>query len=266
LRGSGKITLSDGQITGLDPRAFDVVTRAVDAGLPIESARISNVVAQSLTTGGVTLKQADGTLAINNGQVRIEGMKAASENADVSLSGALDLTTGIMDSHLVLSGRDSVGGVRPDIYMALGGPLADPQRSVDVSALTGWLTLRAVDNQAKKVKALEEAEARRRAEEEAAAKLRAEQARAEQEARAHAEDEAKLRALTGVPSLIAPDPVESKPIRVRPKEAASSVPTVPGARKVEPAPGILPLLESAPALPPPVNIERLPGSGPPRSP
>jgi large subunit ribosomal protein L24 len=42
--------------------------------------------------------------------------------------------------------------------VALNGPLAAPARSIDVSALTGWLTLRAVDNQAKQLRELENAQ------------------------------------------------------------------------------------------------------------
>ena len=42
--------------------------------------------------------------------------------------------------------------------MALKGPLAAPVRSIDVSALTGWLTLRAVDNQARQLRDIENAQ------------------------------------------------------------------------------------------------------------
>jgi large subunit ribosomal protein L24 len=42
--------------------------------------------------------------------------------------------------------------------MALKGPLAVPARSIDVSALTGWLTLRAVENQAKQLREIENAQ------------------------------------------------------------------------------------------------------------
>ena len=48
-------------------------------------------------------------------------------------------------------------GARPDIFMALKGPLAAPARSIDVSALTGWLTLRAIENQTKQLRAIENA-------------------------------------------------------------------------------------------------------------
>jgi large subunit ribosomal protein L24 len=42
--------------------------------------------------------------------------------------------------------------------MALKGPLTEPKRSVDVSALTGWLTLRAAENQARQIREMENAQ------------------------------------------------------------------------------------------------------------
>jgi AsmA-like protein len=266
LRGSGKITLIDAQLAGLDPRAFDAVTHAIDSGVPIEPARISDVVSRALASGGLKVKQAEGTLTINAGQIRLEGVKAASEDAQLDASGTLDLTDGLLESRLVLSGNGSAAGMRPDIYMALSGPIADPQRSVDVSALTGWLTLRSVEVQANKVKALEEADAKRRSEEEATAKRRAEEdakRRAMEAAKRQEEDEARLRVMLGTPGVIGaptvtPVDVVPRPASTRPAEAAvSTQPSRTG--KVMPPPGLVPLIESAPALPPPIAVERAPG-------
>jgi large subunit ribosomal protein L24 len=266
LRGRGKVVLSEAQLSGLAPRAFDIVTRAVDTGVPIEPSRIADVVSKALASGGLRVKQAEGALALNAGQLRLERVRATSEDAQVDASGTLDLTDGMLESRLVLSGEGTAGGMRPDIYMALSGPLADPQRSVDVSALTGWLTLRSVELQARKVKALEEADAKRRAEEEAATKRRADdeaKRRAFEEAKRQAEDEARLRVMLGTPGGIAAPPVGpadavSRPASARPANAAV---TTQSSRtgKVTPAPGLVPLIESAPALPPPIAIERAPG-------
>ena len=67
-------------------------------------------------------------------------------------------TFGSLDARLVLSGDKQVAGTRPDIFMALKGPLPSPKRSIDVSALTGWLTLRAVDNQTRQIREFENAQ------------------------------------------------------------------------------------------------------------
>jgi large subunit ribosomal protein L24 len=158
LQGSGKIALSDGQIASLDPRAFDAVTRAVDQGLPIDATRISDAVSKVLESGDLALKRIDGTLAVSAGQIRLDKIAADGKDAALSLSGDLDLTDGSLDARLVLSGVNRTAGTRPDIFMALKGPLTAPKRSIDVSALTGWLTLRAVENQARQIREMENAQ------------------------------------------------------------------------------------------------------------
>ena len=133
----------------------------MDQGLPIDAARISDVVRKALDSGQLAIKHADGTIAVSAGQVRLNNVTADAKDAALSLAGNLDLTDGSIDARLVLSGSDQAGGARPDIFMALKGPLAAPVRSVDVSALTGWLTLRAVDNQAKQLREIEAAQHQR---------------------------------------------------------------------------------------------------------
>ena len=158
LQGSGKIALDDAQFAGLDPRAFDAVTRAVDQGLAIDASRISDVVSKALDSGQLAVKRADGTISVSAGQVRLSNVTADGKDAALSLAGNLDLTDGSIDARLILSGSRQAAGTRPDIYMALKGPLAAPARSIDVSALTGWLTLRAVENQAKQLREIENAQ------------------------------------------------------------------------------------------------------------
>jgi uncharacterized protein involved in outer membrane biogenesis len=158
LQGAGKIVLTDAQLAGLDPRAFDAVTRAVDQGLAIDQARISNVVGKALESGRLTVKHAEGTIAVSAGQLRLSDISADSKDAALSVAGHLDLTDGSIDARLVLSGAGEATGGRPDIFMALKGPVTAPARSIDVSALTGWLTLRQIDNQSKQLREIEKAQ------------------------------------------------------------------------------------------------------------
>jgi large subunit ribosomal protein L24 len=158
LQGTGKITLTDAQLAGLDPRTFDAVTRAVDQGMPVDAARISNVVNKALESGRLTVRRAEGIIAVSAGQLRLSNVRADSKDAALSLAGNLDLTDGSIDARLVLSGLGQAAGSRPDIFMALQGPVAAPSRSIDVSALTGWLTLRAIDNQSKQLRDIENAQ------------------------------------------------------------------------------------------------------------
>lgn len=160
LQGSGKVSLSGAQMAGLDPRAFDAVTRAVDQGLSIDAERISNVVRTALESGQLAVKRAESDFAVSAGQMRLNNVRIDSQAADLSLTGNVDLTDGTLDARLVLSGSDKAAGARPDIFMALRGPVTAPSRTIDVSSLTGWLTLRAVEHQAKKLKEIEAAQPR----------------------------------------------------------------------------------------------------------
>jgi large subunit ribosomal protein L24 len=233
LSGAGKVTLDRAQLAGLDPRAFDAVTRAVDQGVPIETARISNAVARALESGQLAVQHAEGELAVAAGQLRLRTARASGEDADVTMSGTLDLTSGALDGRLVLSGAALSAGTRPDIYMALKGTIEKPTRSIDVSALTGWLTLRAVDNEARKLKAAEEAAAKARAAEEAARRRAAEDA-----ARKRAAEEAAAKARAAAEAAAIP----------------SATPIFP---PVHPPPMLLTPSVPAP-LPPPVSVEALP--------
>jgi large subunit ribosomal protein L24 len=113
------------------------------------------VVSKALMSGPLSVKRADGTIAVSAGQVRLSNVTAESGAAALSIAGNLDLTDGSIDARLVLSGSSQAAGARPDIFMVLKGSAAAPSRSIDVSALTGWLTLRAIDIRAKQLREIE---------------------------------------------------------------------------------------------------------------
>jgi large subunit ribosomal protein L24 len=154
-KGSGKIELTDAQLAGLDPRTFDAVTRAVDQGLAIEQGRIADVVRKSIGSGRLSVRRAESALTVSAGQIRLSKPAVDSKDAALSVAGAFDLTDGLIDARLVLTGQSEAAGARPDIYIALKGPMPNVSYNFDVSALTGWLTLRAVENQTKRLRAIE---------------------------------------------------------------------------------------------------------------
>jgi uncharacterized protein involved in outer membrane biogenesis len=157
LKGSGKIILVDGRLAGLDPRTFDTVTRAVDQGLVVETGRISDLVSKSLNGGPLSVKRAESALSVAAGQIRLNNVVIESKDAALSVAGTCDLTDGSINARLTLSGPSETAGAKPEIFVTLKGPLTTPSRSVDVSALTGWLTLRSVEDQTKRLRAIENA-------------------------------------------------------------------------------------------------------------
>jgi hypothetical protein len=155
LKGSGKIVLADAKLFSLDARVFDVITRAVDRGLVVDNGRISDLAGKSLTNGQFSLKHAEFPFQVASGQLGLADVSVESKEAGLSVTGMLDLTNGSLDTKLTLSGANDPGGSRPKIFVSLKGPVTAPSRNVDVSALSGWLTLRAVENQTKRLRAIE---------------------------------------------------------------------------------------------------------------
>jgi hypothetical protein len=155
LHGTGSVALSNGNLSGLDPRAFAAVERAVDDGMRPDAAHVSGVVEKALESGRFPVARGKGDLAISAGQARLSDVHLQDDNAALAVGGNFDLTDGTLDARLVLSGPAQAGATRPDIFIALNGPIAAPSRTIDASALSGWLTLRAIENQSKRLKALE---------------------------------------------------------------------------------------------------------------
>lgn len=160
LQGSGKFSLRNGSLARLDPAAFDVVTRAVDQGLPIDTTRIGDRMDAALAVGGLPVSLAEGTIAAAMGQLRLVDPVVQAKGAAFSLGGSIDLTQQAVDAHLVLSvpkGAESAGENRPDVSVDLKGPIGAPKRSLNVAPLTRWLALRLVEEKARRVDALEQA-------------------------------------------------------------------------------------------------------------
>jgi uncharacterized protein involved in outer membrane biogenesis len=158
LEGGGTFTLQDGRITRLDPAAFDAIIRNVDQGLPIDAIRIKDRMELALGNGGLNVPLAEGEIAVAAGQARLTNAMVRAERADLAVAASVDLGEGALDARLTLSGPAGAGGAthgRPEIGIVLKGPIVTPKRTLDVAALASWLALRAVEQQAKRLEALE---------------------------------------------------------------------------------------------------------------
>jgi large subunit ribosomal protein L24 len=164
LEGHGTFSLRDGGVARFDPAAFDIVTRAVDQGLPIDATRIGNRMEVALAISALPVPLAEGSIAASMGQLRLVDPVVHAKGAELTPTGSIDLTQSAINARLVLSGSqiadpagDASVGNHPDISVVLKGPIDAPKRTLDVAALANWLALRAVDQKAKRVDVLEQA-------------------------------------------------------------------------------------------------------------
>lgn len=300
LGGAGTLSVENLEFAGLDPRVFESVTRAVDQGVGVETTRVKAVVETALAHGRLRIAAADGALALTAGQIRVGGLLAKADLADLGVNATVDLAQGLIDARLALQGGampDGPAAGRPEIHVGLKGDIAAPQRSLDVSALVGWLTLRAVELQARRLETLEnERRAADAARQEAARQQEAtRQETARQEAARAAEARRQREQAAPQPSEPAPEPLVPAsvppslppimaPDLVVPPVAPRGLPAAPPAAKPRaaeppaeraPVTRAAPPVEQAPALPPPIDIRPAPlprrtgaqpGAAPPVSP
>jgi hypothetical protein len=273
LDGGGTLSLRAAQFASLDPKAFAAVMRAADQGLPIDGIRVADFMSKALDRGSLPVRHAKAGLRVIGGQIRLQEVSVEPEGASLSLSGNLDLMQGALEARLALSGGAAPAGGgqpdqasdqasdqpsgqppdRPDVFLSLRGPLAAPARNIDVSALTGWLTLRAVDQQAKKLEAIERERARER-------QLELERMRARERQREL--DRARASQPAQPPELSMQQPVQ-QPAQLPATGSAAIVPPVlvpPGLAPSAAAPSS-PQPERAPPLPAPQTIAPAPQPG-----
>jgi hypothetical protein len=286
LGGTGSISFENVELSGLDPEVFDAAMRAADRGVDVDAARVFKAVGPALAQGRLRIARADGALAITAGQVRLGGLLAKGDRADLGVTAHLDLARWLVDARLNLVGRpgtDAPAAGRPEVFVNLRGPPETVERSIDSTALIGWLTLRAVDLQAKRLEVLEAERRALEAQKAAAEKAAAERAAAERAARERTEAERaranqeRSRAGPAFPPVMTPDATPTPSSGIGAPAASDASPrAVPVAAPVAPTqeaisgatPGIgedargarpaRTLQERAPGLPPPMNIQPVP--------
>jgi large subunit ribosomal protein L24 len=165
LHGAGTITLTNGRFRGFDPAAFDAAIRAADQTGPIETAKqlglkqLGQVVSAAMDKGRLAVLEGKADVTMTGGQIRLANANLQTQSGAVlSLQGILDLNDTSIDARMVLSGQppaNAMIGMRPELAVTLKGPLAAPERRLDVSTLLGWLTLRATEQQTRRIEAIE---------------------------------------------------------------------------------------------------------------
>ncbi|HXD52705.1 MAG TPA: hypothetical protein VN689_12480, partial [Burkholderiales bacterium] len=137
-------------------------TRAIELGIPLSGNRTREFVAGLLDAAPLPVSRASAAISVSAGQARLSDVNIQAAGADVQASASFDFADAALDARLTLNGVTSApnaqsGAQRPAVLIALKGALLSPQRTVDVSLLTSWLTLRAVEQQSKQIDAMERA-------------------------------------------------------------------------------------------------------------
>lgn len=156
LAGAGTLTLTDARIAGLDPRAFEVATRASDGGQATDDLKLKEIVEPVLASGVLKVPSAQIPFTIKDGRLRIEPTNLDAVRARVAIAGGYDLQADQADLRAVMSPVTTrpLNG-RPEIRVDLNGSPDGLARAVDVAALSSWLGMRAIDRETRRLDQLE---------------------------------------------------------------------------------------------------------------
>jgi hypothetical protein len=159
LHGNATVSVKDVQFAGLDPAAFSAALQVAGQTAAIDMNKVQAAVAAVLANGRVAVPAADAAVPIVAGAINLNHvvLKTA-RGAELALDGNVDLGAAAIDARLTLSQAPPANALiaaRPELSVTFKGPLGAPKRTLDTSALTSWLTLRATELQTRRIEAIE---------------------------------------------------------------------------------------------------------------
>lgn len=209
LAGSGRVTLKDLTLSGLDPAALGrALALAVASDDPLREGRLAGLVNQELARAAAQAKApVSAPATIVGGILRAGPLDIDLGAARWAGTVAEDLRDGHLDARGTLSGGTTPqswpAGI-PTVQFALTGSLADPTRTVDVGPLSIGLAAFVLQRELEKIEQGEadDAERQRRRDRLEADKARAAalKARADRLAAEEAERQARERSATPAPA------------------------------------------------------------------
>jgi uncharacterized protein involved in outer membrane biogenesis len=160
LHGDGTISLTRAQFAGFNPAAFDAAMRLADQNAgAVDAGKVRTAVSAVMDNGKFAVAKADAEVTIAAGQVHVaKTVLPVQDGAQLAIDGMLDLNTSAVDAQFTLSAEIAANALirpHPELAVTLKGPLAAPERKLDVSALLGWLGLRAAEQQTRRLESLE---------------------------------------------------------------------------------------------------------------
>ncbi|THD48497.1 MAG: AsmA family protein [Bradyrhizobium sp.] len=159
LSGSGTITLESAGVAGLDPRAFDVAIRASDVGQATDDSRLRKIVEPVLSGGALLVASAQIPFTVRDGRLRVGATTLDSDVARAIVSGGYDIPADQVDIRVTvaLAAVEQATG-RPEIQVFIAGSPDALDRTVDVTALSSWLAVRAIDRETRRLDSIERGE------------------------------------------------------------------------------------------------------------
>ncbi|MBK3659812.1 AsmA family protein [Bradyrhizobium diazoefficiens] len=250
LAGNGTVTLDSAEISGLNPRAFEIAIRASDGGQVSDDNRLRQLVEPALSAGPISVPSAQIAFTIHDGRLRVGATPLEAKNARAIVSGGYDIPADQADIRASLTPiMTGLSGAPPEIQLFAAGPPDKLNRTVDLTPLSSWLAVRTIDRETRRLDAIERGEPPP-----ATAALPT----------LVSPEPAREPALTDVP-MPGRDPRRAPPKpRVEPRAEPKAAPTPKPALAAPAAPSPPLASQQIAPLPPPIEVRPAPGPPPAR--
>src|SRR5262249_46638248 len=137
------------EIDSLDPTVLATVISAAEKHMPKDESALIDGVNKVLVRAPPRLSKLETPLVAASGLVRTGKAITKTEDVEVTAEGSFDLAKLQVDGAIELESGGKT--VRPGIIVRWRGPADSPQRSVDVSALSTAINLRAMERETKRI-------------------------------------------------------------------------------------------------------------------
>ncbi|MDN4999466.1 AsmA family protein [Bradyrhizobium sp. GCM10027634] len=240
LAGNGTVTLDSAEISGLNPRAFEIAIRASDGGQVSDDVRLRQLVEPALSAAPIAVASAQIPFTIRDGRLRVGATPLEAKNARAIVSGGYDIPADQADIRASLTPiMTGLSGAPPEIQLFAAGPPDRLSRTVDLTPLSSWLAVRTIDRETRRLDAIERGE--------------------------------PPPATAALPTLVSPEPgsepsltdvpMPGRDPRLAPvKPKAAPTPKAPLAAPAAPNPPLA--SQQAAPLPPPIEVRPAPGLPP----
>jgi large subunit ribosomal protein L24 len=156
LSGSGIVKLESVDIPGLNPRAFETAIRASDSGQATDDSKLRQIVEPVLSAGVLSIKSAQIPFTIGDARLRVGATTFEADGARAVISGGYDIPADQADFRVTLAST-TVGNAssRPEIQLFAAGSPDALARTLDVTSLSSWLAVRAIDRETRRLDLIE---------------------------------------------------------------------------------------------------------------
>jgi hypothetical protein len=159
MSGSGEVQLSGVKVEGLNAGLLASLTQAADQSKDeLTEKRVGALVAAQIHQGELALGDVKIPFTITGGEFRVQEVSGKAQGVSLAAEGSANLTSGDLRASISASydaGDEALAGGDPTVRLLYSGQREEPRETIDVSAVTNFLSMRAYEQERRRVEMLQ---------------------------------------------------------------------------------------------------------------